>query len=106
MRAFQLRGKATTMPRRSERPPISNSPPRAETWCGLREQCDAGTHLTEVIVTLAWWATGAAPPEEREWPGEEEGAEPPGAEIPPAPPAHPVEGAASDSASTLDASSQ
>ena len=43
MRAFQLWGKATTMPVRRPLPLISSSPP-TDTWRGLVEQWIAGTH--------------------------------------------------------------
>lgn len=61
MRAFQRRGKATTMPRRTDVPLISSSP-CWETRRGLVEQLATGTHLAPVIRTVEPPAGAEAPP--------------------------------------------
>lgn len=61
IRAFQLRGKATTMPLRTETPLISSSPCWG-TRRGAVEQWANGTHLAPVIFTGEPPAGAEAPP--------------------------------------------
>lgn len=106
MRAPQLRGNATIIPRRKPLPLTSISP-RTDTWWGFVEQWIAGTQAMLEIVTFVECAVGPAGREFVELPpvdlveGDLDGAPPagapppPGATVPPGDAAEPRGGLAS-----------